>query len=146
MLNRFPLDWMRACCGLLLAALATSLVTGCAGYAQGNRLETLDRTVKAYGAAIGRAELERAAFVAGVEIADKSKLEALSDLKVVSYQTSNFHASTDANEATQVARIEFLMPGTMRVRRVEDRQTWRYVEATERWVLTTGLPDFLGGK
>lgn len=66
----------------------------------------------------------------------------LENIRVTSYDVVQPPVRSDESTATQIAQIEYLHEDVQRVRKLSDRQEWRYDPATETWWLHSGVPAF----
>lgn len=73
---------------------------------------------------------------------EENGLERLRLVKVTDYDVIGEKASADYHTVDVTAVIEYVWLDQMVQRRVTDRQKWIYDDATKRWRLTGGLPDF----
>jgi hypothetical protein len=129
--------------GWLLAAMVG--LAGCgATVERGGRVDQFDKVVRAYETAIRWSDFDRAAGVAALPPEQREAAQKLSRVKVVSYETMSAEVSPDALQVKQSVQIEYTIEGSVKLRRILDRQGWRFDEAQGRWLLVSGLPDFLG--
>lgn len=120
-------------------------LAGCGATAErGGRVEQFEKITKSYETAIRWSDFERAAGVAGLSPEDRASAHKLSRVKVISYDPVSAEVSADTLQVRQTVQIEFTVEGSMKLRSIVDRQGWRFDEAQGRWVLVSGLPDFLG--
>jgi hypothetical protein len=124
--------------------LALAALAGCAATADRGRVEQFDKIAKAYETAIRWSDFQRAAGVAGIGAAQTEALPKLSRVRVLSYDPVSAEISPDTLRVQQTVQIEFMLEGSMKLRRIVDRQGWRFDDVQGRWVLVSGLPDFLG--
>jgi hypothetical protein len=120
-------------------------LAGCgATLERGGRVEQFDKVVRAYETAIRWSDFDRAAGVAGLSAEQRQAAQKLARVKVISYETMGAEVSADTLQVLQAVQIEYTLEGSIKLRRLLDRQGWRFDEAQGRWVLVSGLPDFLG--
>lgn len=120
-------------------------LAGCgATMERGGRVEQFDKVIRAYETAIRWSDFDRAAGVAGLSPEQREAARKLSPVKVIAYETVSAEVSPDTLQVRQSVQIEYTVEGSMKLRRILDRQGWRFDEAQGRWVLVTGLPDFFG--
>jgi len=129
----------------LLLALGCLLLTACAG-GPGTRAEALDRALYAYSAAIRWNQFEVAAeSIDPATLARQPltafELERLQQNRITGYQVIASRPSTDGGVVREVElRIVNIHTQVERVLRV--RETWRWDDASRRWLQTEGLPRF----
>ena len=126
---------------MLLALLG---LTGCGTVAERGRADQFDKIAKSYEKAIRWSDFESAAGVAGLPASQAEAARKLSRVQVISYSAQSAEISPDTLQVRQTVQIEFMVEGSMKVRRLVDRQGWSFDAAQGRWVLVTGLPEFLG--
>jgi hypothetical protein len=132
--------WLRHWALAVLLGLA-----GCgATMERGGRVEQFDKIAKSYEKAIRWSDFERAAGIAGLSPKQREAAQKLLQVKVISYETMSAEVAPDALQVSQTVQIEYTIEGSVKLRRIQDRQGWRFDESQGRWVLVSGLPDFLG--
>jgi hypothetical protein len=130
--------------GWWLAVVALITLAGCAATEERGRGAQFDNIALAYETAIRWSDFERAAGVAGVKGAEKEALQQLKQVKVISYDRVSAEVSPDGTQIRQIVQIEYTLETSMKLRRIVDQQGWQFDTTQKRWVLVTGLPDFLG--
>jgi hypothetical protein len=135
---------MRAVSGWRRALLVLAALAGCATVADRGRIEQFDKITKAYETAIRWSDFGRAAGVAGLPPEQRESAQKLARVKVISYDIVSAEIAPDTLQVKQTVQIEYTLDGSMKLRRIVDQQGWRFDEAQGRWVLLSGLPDFLG--
>jgi hypothetical protein len=68
--------------------------------------------------------------------------EKLKDLRVTGYDVVQPPTLQDEGTATQIVSIDYLYEDRQVVKRVTDRQVWKWDEALDSWWLKSGLPNF----
>ncbi|HET9699298.1 MAG TPA: hypothetical protein VFP70_00100 [Burkholderiales bacterium] len=127
------------------ALAAMAVLAGCgATVERGGRVDQFDKVIRAYETAIRWSDFDRAAGVAGLAPEQREAAQKLSRVKVISYEVISAEVSPDTVQVRQSVQIEYTVEGSVKLRRIVDRQGWRFDEAQGRWVLVSGLPDFLG--
>lgn len=120
-------------------------LAGCGATAErGGRVEQFDKVIRAYETAIRWSDFDRAAGVAGLPPEQRAAAQKLAPVKVIAYEVMSAEVSADTLQVRQTVQIEYTIEGSVKLRRIQDRQGWRFDDAQGRWVLVSGLPDFLG--
>lgn len=120
-------------------------LAGCgATMERSGRVEQFDTIAKSYEKAIRWSDFDRAAGIAGLSPEQREAAQKLARVKVISYDAMSAEVAPDALQVRQSVQIEYTVEGSVKLRRIVDRQGWRFDETQGRWVLVSGLPDFLG--
>jgi hypothetical protein len=124
--------------------LLSSLLAGCASVSEMRKMDKFEETSKAYEFAIRWSDFESASlFLKTEENANISDLlNELKQFKVTAYTIKNFLPSKDKSQVLLIAEISYFELNRLIVKSMSDRQIWKYNTAQERWLLTSGLPDF----
>ena len=130
--------------GWRCALLALLAIAGCGTMGDRGRVDQFDKIAKSYEKAVRWSDFEGAASVAGLPAPQADAARRLSHVKVISYSPQSAEISPDTLQVQQTVQIEFTLEGSVKLRRLVDRQGWRFDAAQGRWVLVSGLPDFLG--
>jgi len=128
---------------VLVAALAGLLLTGCAAVEKDRRALSLDSTTRAYLAALRWSDFEGATGFLPPEMRPQEELPAMfNDLRITRYEVLRPPVMLTDTQATQIVAIEYLYEFNQIVRRITDRQSWRWDEEAQAWWLESGLPEF----
>lgn len=130
----------------LVGLLVGVLTAGCAALGQDRRFKALENAADGYRAALRWGDHDMALQALPAELRDgQASASELDGLRITRYdvlQPLVIHAD---GTATQTVAIEYLFERNQVLRRVTDRQTWRWEEGDKGWKLHSGLPDFSGG-
>ncbi|GJM08131.1 MAG: hypothetical protein DHS20C11_04070 [Lysobacteraceae bacterium] len=130
--------WANVAVVLMMAIL---VLGGCAS---SKKSMSLTDTLAAYGNAVRWEDFPSAARFLDPKVAaeiSELDLERYRQLKVSSYTEQQINPDRDEETVRQTVEIGIVNRHTGVERRVIDRQVWRWEEATERWLLMSGLPD-----
>ena len=124
--------------------MLASLMAGCVSVSEMRKMDKFEETSKAYEFAIRWSDFESASlFLKTEENATVSDLlNKLKQFKVTAYTIKNFLPSKDKSQVLLIAEISYFELNRLIVKSISDRQVWKYDTAQERWLLTSGLPDF----
>ena len=128
----------------LIIVLLLSLLASCVSVSEMRKMDKFEETSKAYEFAIRWSDFESASlFLKTEENATVSDLlNKLKQFKVTAYTIKNFLPSKDKSQVLLIAEISYFELNRLIVKSISDRQIWKYDTAQERWLLTSGLPDF----
>lgn len=128
--------------GLVIGFL---LLAGCSMISGMRRVEDFSNISKTYEHTMLNSD-----FRAGVRFIDPSVLTAekkafyktYENVKVFDYEVTDVTVSDDRLTITQHADIEYYLLDCYIMRRLQDRQIWKYNRKTGNWRLWSGLPEF----
>jgi hypothetical protein len=124
-------------------SLAVLLLVGCAAVEKDRRALSLDSTTRAYLAALRWSDFEGAFGFLPPETRLQQELPAgFNDLRITRYEILKPPVITTDTQATQTVAIEYLYEYNQVVRRITDRQSWRWDDQAQAWWLESGLPEF----
>jgi hypothetical protein len=124
-------------------SLAVLLLVGCAAVEKDRRALSLDSTTRAYLAALRWSDFEGAFGFLPPEIRLQQELPpGFNDLRITRYEILKPPVITTDTQATQTVAIEYLYEYNQVVRRITDRQSWRWDDQAQAWWLESGLPEF----
>jgi hypothetical protein len=128
----------------LIIILLLSLLAGCVSVSEMRKMDKFEETSEAYESAIRWSDFESASlFLKTEENANLSDLlNELKQFKVTAYTIKNFLPTKDKSQVLVIAEISYFKLNRLIVKSMSDRQIWKYDTAQERWLLTSGLPDF----
>lgn len=131
---------------LVLAATLGLAGPGCAMVEKDRRAVALQAATNGYQSALRWGYFDNAlAFLAPEQRRDPALVEQLAGLRLTGYEVVQPPVIQEDGRATQTVVIDYLRVDTQVVRRMTDRQVWRWDETMKTWWLDSGLPDF-GGK
>jgi hypothetical protein len=134
--------------GLARAAVAALLVVaflvaGCAAVERDRRVMTLDSTTRAYQHAMRWGDFESALGFLPPEKRQEQEWPAVfDDLRITRYDIQGPMVMLTDTQATQTIAVEYLYEYNQVVRKVTDRQSWRWDDQAQAWWLESGFPDF----
>ncbi len=133
---------MRRITGILVA-LAVLLLAGCATK---TRSDALTNTLNAYASTVRWGDFQSA--LQYIEPAKRAEhpltpidLARYQQVRVSEYDSGAGPVPTGDFEVQQTVMINLINIHTQSERSIVDHQTWHYDEKTQRWWLTSGLPD-----
>ncbi len=134
--------WMHA--GPILAVLVLALLAGCNPVKKDKMAVSLQNATNGYQSALRWGYYENAyGYVAPEERKDKALSANLSDIRLTGYDIVQPPVmEQDAETALQIVNIEYLYENKQVVKKLTDRQIWRYEKEAEKWWLVSGLPKF----
>lgn len=125
---------------LLGAAL---LLAGCATVEKDKRAVALQAATNGYQSAIRWGYYETAFGYLHPDLRkDKPVPERLKDLRLTGYDVVQPPTMQDEDTAIQVVNIDYLYEDRQVVKRVSDRQVWKWDDELDSWWLKSGLPAF----
>jgi hypothetical protein len=129
---------------LLMAILATTLLSGCQTLGERKKSTTLQDTLRLYEGVIRWGTLSKA-----YSFRNPESMEALDDIpsglsniRVTSYEVAQGPLLKDETTAVQTVLIEYIHKDMQVIRSLQDRQVWHYNEEEEGWELTSKVPLF----
>jgi uncharacterized protein YceK len=129
---------------LSVLLLATALlIAGCASVQRDKKVIALQAATNGYESAIRWGYYETAFGYLHPDLRRGKPLpERLKDVRVTSYDVVQPAQIQDDRTATQVVNIEYVYEDRQVVKRIADRQVWKWDQGLESWWLKSGLPDF----
>ena len=125
---------------LILIALVLGLA-GCMSYAERKKEHALDNTLSQYrtamrwgqwGAVLGFRDQKAPAVLD----------QDLDNVRVTSYEIRQPPVTTKENTVLQVVEIQYVLRDLQRLRRLYEKQEWRYGEKDKLWRLHSAFPQF----
>lgn len=119
------------------------LLVACGGV--GSRQDLRDITLSAYAGAIRWGHIDDALGMVDPDYASEHPMSALArarfdQVEFTGYQVKGTQMLSET-ELVRMVEIRLVNRHTLVERTVQEREHWRWDEATGRWWLTTGLPD-----
>ncbi len=135
---------MRQLVNLVLLAIITASIAGCAAIERRKQQETLDDTLRIYGNAIrwGQFGLAEKFLAPPEDGLPPGTLPDMEGVKVTAYEVREKTISENGEHAVVVARIQFVHRDRASVYTVMDQQQWQFDAPAKRWLLRGGLPNF----
>jgi hypothetical protein len=125
---------------ILLIFLVSPWLIMCASFSERGRLDSFEQTTKHYRLAMLMSAFEQAKYLSASD-SPKDPAE-LKNFHVVSYNLKKIKFSNDKSKAYQTVEIEYYRMDSMRQKVIRDKQEWNYKPESEKWVLSSGLPQF----
>ena len=127
-----------------IAFVLAFLILGCAGIKTGERMTLFDDTARAYLRAIRWGDYQSADAFKKMQGPDTeiTDFENLRQIRVTAYTVLKTILSEDKSTIVRVVNFQYYRITDAMVKNLIDRQRWEYDEDTNRWFLTSGLPDF----
>ena len=123
----------------LLAAAV--LVAGCSTVDREKKTQALEAASTAYGKALRWGYYETAYGYLHPDLHTEVP-EALENVRVTSYEVAQPAVLKGETQAEQVVQIEYVLRDEQVVRKVLDRQDWRFDDKTKTWWLHSPVPAF----
>nr|WP_296751296.1 hypothetical protein [Thioalkalivibrio sp.] len=103
----------------------------------------LEAATNAYQSALRWGDFDAAMGLLSPELRRDEELpQDLTDLRITRYEVVQPPVIRTDDSATQTVHIEYLFEYNQIVRRLTDRQVWRWDELDKAWWLQSGLPAF----
>jgi hypothetical protein len=119
------------------------VLTGCASLEKDRRAVGLEAATNAYQSALRWGDFESAMGLLSSELRRDEELpQDFKDLRITRYEVVQPPLIRADDTATQTVSIEYLFEYNQILRRVTDRQVWRWDEQEKAWWLQSGLPAF----
>jgi hypothetical protein len=119
------------------------VLTGCASLEKDRRAVGLEAATNAYQSALRWGDFESAMGLLSPELRRDEELpQDFKDLRITRYEVVQPPLIRADDTATQTVSIEYLFEYNQILRRVTDRQVWRWDEQEKAWWLQSGLPAF----
>lgn len=129
--------------GLLYALLASLLLSGCGAVEKDKRAVGLQTATNGYQSALRWGYYETAYGFVHPDLRKNKPLPPLfNGLRLTGYDVVQPPTLQDKDSATQIVAIEYLYEDRQVVKRLSDRQLWRWDEKLDSWWLQSGLPTF----
>jgi hypothetical protein len=124
--------------------LITPLIIACATFARIKQTEMFERTSEAYAKAIRWSDFEAANRYRKAILTQKKPpdLDALTQIKVTSYEVKEVGISKEVTQVRQIVEIGYYKIDGIIEKSLRDQQIWVYDPVDKRWYLNSNLPDF----
>ena len=129
---------------LVLVVAVFALADGCARVEKEKKAQGLEAATNGYGKSIRWAYYEAAYGYLHPDLRKAEVPKKLENVRVTAYEIVQppTMRNDSQTKAEQVAQIEYILRDEQVVRKVSNRQDWRYDSETETWWLHSSLPDF----
>lgn len=125
---------------LILAAVIA--LPGCATVERDRQASALQYSANAYREAIRWGYWRAAAELLHPEAQEDLDLAAFENIRVTGIEVVGPAAITPENTAARLVQIDYVLEDEQRVKRLLDRQDWRWDDTRKAWLLHSGLPAF----
>jgi hypothetical protein len=129
-----------------LLALTLAMIVlagiGCASVKKDSKRIALENALSSYSEAIRWGYFPAAASFLDPAIRSNIDIEALENVRVTGYEVIQPGLVGPDDVAVQLVQIDYVLTDRQRLRKLADRQRWRYDETSKAWWLASGLPDF----
>ncbi|MBK1719031.1 hypothetical protein CKO27_15515 [Thiocystis violacea] len=129
---------------LCLAGLVATTLAACNPVKKDQMTDSLQNATNGYQTALRWGYYENAyAFIDPRQRQDKPMPASLEGLRLTGYDVIQpLVLKQDENQAAQIVEIEYLYEDRQIVKKLKDRQVWRYDLEKKKWWLESGLPPF----
>ncbi len=125
---------------LLLAAFC--LLPGCATMERNRQVSALENSTHRYREALRWGYWQTAAELLHPSAQAQVDLEPLENVRISGIEVVRPAAISPEGTAFQLVQIDYVLADEQRVKRILDRQDWRWDEPRQQWLLHSGLPTF----
>ncbi len=123
--------------------VSAMLLAACATVEKDKRALALQAATNGYQSAIRWGYYETAFGYLHPDLRKGKPLpEGLKNVRLTGYDVVQPPTMQDADTATQVVNVEYLHEDRQVVKRISDRQVWKWDDALDSWWLKSGLPAF----
>lgn len=128
----------------MIAVLVSAvLLAACATVEKDKRVLALQAATNGYQSAIRWGYYETAFGYLHPDLRKGKPLpEGLKDVRLTGYDVVQPPTMQDEDTAIQVVNVEYLHEDRQVVKRISDRQVWKWDDALDSWWLKSGLPAF----
>jgi hypothetical protein len=128
---------------IVIVAVCCCLLLGCAAFSKKAKMEQFGRTMDSYETAMRISDLNAVChFVDPSAISREDCLNRFGDIKLVDYKLMDVRVEKDNLEVSQDVKVSYHFLNNVRIKDLQYKQTWHYLEDTEQWVLQDGPPHF----
>lgn len=134
---------LRAAASIVLAVVAAGLLAACGTIEKDRQALGLQAATSGYQSAIRWGYYETALGYVHPDLRKDGKVPPeLKNVRLTGYDVVQPPLIQQEGTATQIVDIEYLHEDRQVVKRLTDRQTWRWDERLGSWWLHSGLPRF----
>lgn len=124
-------------------SICVPLMAGCATIEKDKKAVALQAATHGYQSALRWGYYETAFGYLHPDLRQGMRVpEGLKDLRLTGYDVVQPPTMQDETTATQIVNIDYLFDDRQVVKRVTDRQVWKWDGALDSWWLRSGLPSF----
>ncbi|MBK1647798.1 hypothetical protein [Rhabdochromatium marinum] len=127
---------------LLLLCAAVVMLNGCERIKEERKHQLLESATSGYRQALRWGYYDAAIQFIKPEERPEAPSERLKNIRVTGYEVVQPPVMTEADQAVQMVRIEYVLRDRQRLESLAERQHWQYDQEASAWWLTTGLPTF----
>jgi hypothetical protein len=124
--------------------VAIVLALGCASLKDYQKAKSFDKTSRAYSDALQWSDFHAAQTFLKISSSEESPpdLEDLKLIRIVNYDIQQAYPSGDKQRIHRVVTITYYRSNESVVKELTHNEVWEYDEISERWLLTSGFPEF----
>ena len=128
---------------IIIVAVCCSLLLGCTAFSKKTKMEKYGRTMDSYETAMRISDLNAVChFVDPSDMSREDCLNRFGDIKLVDYKMMDVHVDEETMDVTQDVKVSYHFLNSVRIKDLEFKQTWHYLEDSEKWVIKDGPPLF----
>jgi hypothetical protein len=128
---------------ILIVAVSCCLLLGCASFSNKAKMEKYGRTLDAYESAMRTSDLNAVChFVDPSAMSREDCLTRFGDIKLVDYKVMDINVDEATMAVTQDINVSYHFLNNVRIKDLQFKQTWHYLEDSEQWLLEDGPPQF----
>lgn len=128
---------------MIIVAVSCCLLIGCAAFSKKAKMEKYGRTLDAYKTAMRISDLNAVChFVDSTAMSREDCLKRFGDIKLVGFKIMDAQADEENMEVTQDIKVSYHFLNNVRIKEHQYKQTWHYLEDSEKWLLKDGPPQF----
>jgi len=127
---------------LLLGLAAVLALPGCANMERERKASALQASTNAYREALRWGYWRAAVELLHPDARADLDLEPLENIRVTSLEVVRPMSITPDGKALRLVQIDYVLEDEQRVKRLLDRQDWRWDDSLAAWLLHSGLPAF----
>jgi hypothetical protein len=127
----------------IIVAVSCCLLIGCAAFSKKAKMEKYGRTFDSYQIAMRISDLNAVCrFVDSSVMSREDCLKQFGDIKLVDFKIMDTQVDEEKMEVTQDIKVSYHFLDNVRIKDREYKQTWHYLEDSEKWLLKDGPPQF----
>ena len=120
------------------------LLAGCTQINEFTKLDNFDATSRAYSHAIRWSDFNEAEIYikSSANKSDSPDPEIIKLVRVTDYIIKKTAVSEDQRQVIQIVEVTYYRNDRMVVKTISEKELWEWDEKAQKWVLSSGLPDF----